>query len=935
VASKPAREARALPNPGCSSPANPSRDGRRGQRPALQGDDVATSWRVIAGLQVGLVIPDLWQQEAVRALQQGKDVVVQAPTGSGKTYIFELLYPNLKNQAVFTVPTRALANDKLSEWRARGWDVGISTGDVALNLDAKVVVATLETQRGRFLRGEGPGLLVMDEFQMLGDPMRGVHYELAVALAPKTTQLLFLSGSVANPRDVVAWLQRIGRDAVLIEHKTRPVPLEETDLGNLPDSQFVQSRGPSRTGGSFWPRMIGRAMRADLAPVLVFAPRRAAAEQIAQAIASAVPVREPLRLTPAQEATAGKSLTKLLRNRVAYHHSGLSYAARAGVVESLAKAGQLNVVVATMGLAAGINFSMRSVIVTDRRYFAGNFERQVEADELLQMFGRAGRRGLDEVGHALYTNDLPRLSDTKARQLRRAAQVDWPSLISVMHAAKQRGDQPFAAAVELTHSLFSVQRVPLGVEHSLETGARPCGLWVTDERARFVRRGMIEMLNSREEWEAKPVAESVTLGRAFVREDNRWRRALTVPRMLDGVGTGNLCRLREQNGYGRELPIATVLASGEVALVKWLKKEITKKLARNAEPAFTELRGGRRSTPINREQAPNSDKSRAGTQLRNSSRAGSPMRRRALSREEFESEVRPLLTELVKPGVIVDWIMRGNLISVRLDYANVPVNAYIDSAGKALIDPPERENLPDVCRTCDQLEHDKTVAIVNSPTYAWRHLGLIEPDGTPTRRGMIFSFFHGGEGLAVAVALEDETYPIEELVFDLANIRAGPRFAGEDTPTGGRLGILCQQIYGRADYPGYLTMGVPVHYGAGASEVVRAVVADPRSKHKLTNELLRHGDIERALVEWRSILRHIVIAPAYPLPRWTELKAAAKELLDKTASPTSAVDLGTLVPLQQRAGGSDPPSFRSSATTTATGRGKHHHLWRNPSFDEL
>ena len=805
---------------------------------------------MIPGFGTGLVIPDLWQQEAVRALQQGKDVVVQAPTGSGKTYIFELLYPNLKTQAVFTVPTRALANDKLSEWRARGWDVGISTGDVALNLDAKVVVATLETQRGRFLRGEGPGLLVMDEFQMLGDPMRGVHYELAVALAPKTTQLLFLSGSVANPRDVVAWLQRIGRHAVLIEHKTRPVPLEETDLGNMPDSQFVQSRSPSRTGGSFWPRMIGRAMRADLAPVLVFAPRRAAAEQIAQAIASALPVRDPLRLTPAQEATAGKSLTKLLRNRVAYHHSGLSYAARAGVVESLAKAGQLNVVVATMGLAAGINFSMRSVIVTDRRYFAGNFERQVEADELLQMFGRAGRRGLDEVGYALYTNDLPRLSDTKPRQLRRAAQVDWPSLISVMNAASERGEQPFAAAVELTRSLFSVQRVPLGVEHSLETGSRPCGLWVTDERARFVRRGMIEMLNLLEEWEAKPAAESAMLGRAFVRENDRWRRALTVPRMLDGLGTGNLCRLREQNHYARELPVATVLASGEVALVKWLKKAI-------------------------------------GT--------------RVVARNDFDTDIRARIPDLVKPGTIVDWITRGNLISVRLDYANVPVNAHIDSAGNALIDPPERENLPDVCRACDQLEHDKTVAIVNSPTYAWRHLGLVEPDGTPTGRGIIFSFFHGGEGLAVAVALEDETYPIEELVFDLANIRAGPRFAGEDAPMGRRLGILCQRIYGRADYPGYLTMGVPVQYGAGASEVVCALVADPRSKHKLTSELLRHGDIERALVEWRSLLRHIVVAPGYPLSRWTELKAAAEELVEKTASPTSAVDLATLVPLQQRA----------------------------------
>src|SRR3954469_10020082 len=111
---------------------------------------------MLKGLEVNLVVPDLWQQEAVRALQAGRDVIVQAPTGSGKTYIFELLYPSLKGQAIFTVSTRALANDKLSEWRAKGWDVGIATGDLAMNLDAKVVVATLETQRTRFLRGDGP-----------------------------------------------------------------------------------------------------------------------------------------------------------------------------------------------------------------------------------------------------------------------------------------------------------------------------------------------------------------------------------------------------------------------------------------------------------------------------------------------------------------------------------------------------------------------------------------------------------------------------------------------------------------------------------------------------------------------------------------------------------------------------------------------------------
>src|SRR5205823_5355204 len=166
------------------------------------------------------------------------------------TYIFELLYPNLRGQAVFTVPTRALANDKLAEWQARGWGVGIATGDIALRLDAKVIVATLETQKGKLLRGESgtlPKLLVIDEYQMLSDPVRGVNYELAIALAPRETQLLLLSGSVANPQDVVEWLRRIGRDAVLVSHKERPVPLDEIDLLAL-----AEHGGSARVSG-FWP----------------------------------------------------------------------------------------------------------------------------------------------------------------------------------------------------------------------------------------------------------------------------------------------------------------------------------------------------------------------------------------------------------------------------------------------------------------------------------------------------------------------------------------------------------------------------------------------------------------------------------------------------------------------------------------------------------
>src|SRR6188508_3234051 len=157
-----------------------------------------------------VVIPDLWQQQAITALRQGKDVVVHAPTGAGKTLIFELWSNQGKNrgQAIYTVPTRALANDKLAEWRARGWEVGISTGDLSDNLHAPVLVATLETQKSRLIQGEGPTLLVIDEYQMLGDDDRGLNYEIAIAMAPPKTQLLLLSGSVGNPQDVVKWLQR-------------------------------------------------------------------------------------------------------------------------------------------------------------------------------------------------------------------------------------------------------------------------------------------------------------------------------------------------------------------------------------------------------------------------------------------------------------------------------------------------------------------------------------------------------------------------------------------------------------------------------------------------------------------------------------------------------------------------------------------------------
>ncbi len=818
----------------------------KGGSPALHTSYfIPHPFRPITRLLQSLIIPDLWQQEAVRALRERRDVVVHAPTGAGKTYIFELFLPELRGQAVFTVPTRALANDKLAEWRQRGWEVGISTGDLALDLDAKVVVATLETQKGKFLRRTGPRLLVIDEYQMIGDAVRGVNYELSLALAPPETQLLLLSGSVGNPQDIVAWLRRIGRDAVLVSHQERPVPLDEVDLEALPNKAPAGVRG-------WWPRLITNALRADLGPVLLFAPRRRAAEELALELAAALPSDHPLSLTPEQDQLAGSRLSRLLRSRVAYHHSGLSYAQRAGLIEPLAKAGQLRAVVATMGLAAGINFSMRSVVVTDTRYMVGNFEHQVSPDELLQMFGRAGRRGLDEAGYALISSRPPRLHDGMPRPLRRSALVDWPTLLAVMHAAAQRGEEPFAAALELNQRLFTIHPIPIGIEHSRETGPMPCGLSVDMERARFARRGIAEMLNSRGDWEPMPDTPSpATLGQALIREADQWRPALSVARTLDGRGIGNLCKRTSGPGktYGREQPLGTRRSDGTLALAPSLKRAL-----------------------------------------------GVPR----VAADRFEQQIVARIPALSGGGTLASLETRGEQLIARITYEHVAISAWRDRHGALLIDPPQRRELPPCCRGCPELERFcAKIEITASSAYWWRRLGLVGKDGTPSRRGIVFSFFHHGEGLAVAAALEDEGYAIGDLIFDLANLRAGPRFAGEDSPLGGRLGALCQRIYERADVPGYLDMGVPLTYGDGASEVVREIVAHGTARQKLLTESLRPGDIERGVIEWRSLLRHIVWAPDYDWPRWRELKAAAAQHIEDTPSPTLSA-LPPLTAAQQR-----------------------------------
>lgn len=444
-----------------------------------------------AGLQK-LVLPDRWQADAIRALEAGRDVVIDAPTGAGKTYVFERWaeQTNFARRALFTVPTRALANDKYAEWRARGWRVGIITGDVTIDAAAPLIVATLEAVQNQIsarstvaLRAdELPPfqLLVVDEYHWLADSARGNHYEGALLAAPPGLQLLLLSGAVANPSDVAAWLRRLGRTVEVVAHKERPVPLEEVEVDDL-------IAGLPGTIEGFWSRRIAGALREGLGPVLIFAPHRHDAERLARQFAREAPLATPLALTPEQEQLAGPALTKLLRQRVAFHHSGLAYAQRAGLIEPLAKAGQLRAVFATLGLSAGINFSLRSVLITASHFNLGPIEHEIPPHDLLQMVGRAGRRGLDEFGYVLASSSTPRLRRAAPLRLKRAAPLPWAFFLRQLHPGAPTAELAAASAQRFftdTPVVFGAEKtsaLPFGTE-------LPCHHRTDTGRARLVRR---------------------------------------------------------------------------------------------------------------------------------------------------------------------------------------------------------------------------------------------------------------------------------------------------------------------------------------------------------------------------------------------------------------------------------------------------------------
>src|SRR4051812_2419126 len=275
-----------------------------------------------------------------------------------------------------------------------------------------------------------------------------------------------------------------------------------------------------------------------------------------------------------------------------------------------------------MGLAAGINFSLRSVALAGESYRRDEAEQLLKPDEILQMFGRAGRRGLDETGFVLVTPNELRLLDAHPGHLSRSSAVDWSALLGLMTVASEQEREPFREAVRAQERLFTTKPIVLGVEESLRHPETPCGLKTDSERARHVRKRVREFLNSRGEWEpmrewvGRPVREIVTpfegavsrteQGRAEISGASRitpqvlpptdvssntdpgvrptidgspgpgtFQPILSISPALEKIGHGTLCVLSENEAgktYGRALTVADRLGPERVLLAKWVRR---------------------------------------------------------------------------------------------------------------------------------------------------------------------------------------------------------------------------------------------------------------------------------------------------------------------------------------------------------------------------
>ena len=400
---------------------------------------------------------DAYQRRALDAIDRGESVLVAAPTGSGKTVVAEYAIAAALDgggKAFYTTPLKALSNQKFGDLsQAHGARrVGLLTGDNSINGNAPVVVMTTEVLRNmiyaRSSSLEGLRFVVLDEVHYLQDPYRGAVWEEVIIHLPPDVRLVCLSATVSNAEEFAAWVETVrGETAAVIEER-RPVRLEhlymvgergsdhvhllptfverDSEARPNPEAARLDSGGGRPPGGRGRPRSRLRTPRRfeivdvlserRMLPAITFVFSRAGCDQAVQQCVS-----DGLRLTGADERTEIRRIaeehTEALSDEdlevlrygewitgleagLAAHHAGMVPPMKEAVEEAFA-AGLVKMVFATETLSLGINMPARSVVIEKLSKFTGEQHEFLTPGEYTQLTGRAGRRGIDDVGYAV------------------------------------------------------------------------------------------------------------------------------------------------------------------------------------------------------------------------------------------------------------------------------------------------------------------------------------------------------------------------------------------------------------------------------------------------------------------------------------------------------------------------------------------------------
>ena len=392
---------------------------------------------------------DDFQRDAIGTFLRGDSVMVATPTGSGKTVVAEFgIWDAFRRtgRVIYTAPIKALSNQKFRDLRTTyGDEVGLLTGDVTENRDARIIVMTTEILRNMLLQSpwelDDVETVIFDEIHYLADPERGTTWEESIILCPEHIQLICLSATVTNAHEIAGWIGRTHRPIRLVEHFSRPVPLAlyyyyENELSMVIDHHGQQIRDFPKVGGEARRRPGGRrsdhmreaieepqpheivdALKSQkLLPAIYFLFSRNDCQVFAERLAMMRPqLVEPGQLEQIesvlqsyltsmrpedQELDQVRLITDLARKGIGFHHAGLLPILKQ-LVEVLFGRGLMQVVFATDTLALGVNMPARTVIVGRMTKWDGRRRRILIPNEFQQMAGRAGRRGMDVFGHVV------------------------------------------------------------------------------------------------------------------------------------------------------------------------------------------------------------------------------------------------------------------------------------------------------------------------------------------------------------------------------------------------------------------------------------------------------------------------------------------------------------------------------------------------------